>query len=168
MATWDDVRRIALDLPETSERTSEGVRQWRVREKLLTWERPLRRADYQALGDTAPDGDILAMWVPDLGVKEVLLSDDPDVFFTTPHFDGYTMILIQLEKIPVPELEELIIEAWLDRAPKRLVTEYLKASEEVREGPVGAGEERPYRGRFSRTRLVPIRKICSPSRCMET
>jgi hypothetical protein len=67
------------------------------------------------------------MWVPDLGVKEALLSDDPEVFFTTPHFDGYPTVLIQLEKIPVPELEELIIEAWLDRAPRRLVAEYLKA-----------------------------------------
>jgi hypothetical protein len=129
MATWDDVRRIALDLPETSERMNEGVQQWRVKENLLTWERPLRRADHKALGDAAPDGDILAMWVPDLGVKEALLSDDPEVFFTTPHFDGYTMVLIQLAKIPVPELEELIIEAWLDRAPKRLVSEYLEASE---------------------------------------
>ena len=129
MATWDDVRRIALDLPETSERTNQGVLQWRVKEKLLTWERPLRRADHQALGDAAPDGDILAVWVPDLGVKEALLSDDPAVFFTTPHFDGYAMVLIQLEKIPVPELEELIIEAWLDRAPKQTVSEYLKASE---------------------------------------
>ena len=129
MATWDDVRRIALELPETSERMNQGVLQWRVKEKLLTCERPLRRADHQALGDTAPDGDILAMWVPDLGIKDALLSDDPGVFFTTPHFDGYTMVLIQLEKIPVPELEELIIEAWLDRAPKRSVSEYLKASE---------------------------------------
>jgi hypothetical protein len=129
MATWDDVRRIALDLPETSERTNQGVLQWRVKEKVLTWERPLRRVDYEALGDTAPEGPILAVWVDDLGVKEALLSDDPDVFFTTPHFDGYAIVLIRLEEIPVPELEELIIEAWLVRAPKRLVTEYLRASE---------------------------------------
>jgi hypothetical protein len=129
MATWDDVRRIALDLPETSERLNGGVMQWRVKEKLLTWERPLRRADYEALGDAAPEGSILAMWVDDLGVKEALLSDDPGVFFTTPHFDDYAIVLIRLEKIPVPELEELIIEAWLDRAPKRVVNEYLKAIE---------------------------------------
>jgi len=129
MATWDDVRRIALDLPETSERTNQGVLQWRVKEKLVTWERPLRRADYEALGDAAPEGPILAVWVDDLGVKEALLSDDPDVFFTTPHFDGYAIVLICLEEIPVPELEELIIEAWLDRAPKRLVTEYLRVPE---------------------------------------
>ena len=100
--------------------------QSRIKEKLLTWERPLRRADFEALGEEAPDGSILAVWVDDLGVKEVLLSDDPDVFFTTPHFDGYAIVLIRLEEIPVPELEELIIEAWLDRAPKRVVNEYLK------------------------------------------
>lgn len=129
MATWDDVRRIALDLPETSERTTQGVLQWRVKSGLLAWERPLRRADFQALGDAAPDGEILAVWVPDLGVKEALLSDDPDVFFTTPHFDGYSTVLIRLGEISVPELEELIIEAWLDRAPKRLVNEYFKATE---------------------------------------
>jgi hypothetical protein len=129
MATWDDVRRIALDLPETSERTNQGVLQWRVKEKVLTWERPLRGADYEALGEAAPEGPILAVWVDDLGLKEALFSDDPDVFFTTPHFDGYAIVLICLEEIPVPELEELIIEAWLDRAPKKLVTEYLRSSE---------------------------------------
>ncbi len=129
MATWEDVRRIALELPETSERSTQGVLQWRVKEKLLAWERPLRRADHQALGEDAPQGDILAVWVPDLGVKEALLSDDPDVFFTTPHFEGYPTVLILLEEIEVPELEELIIEAWLDRAPKRVVNEYLKAAE---------------------------------------
>jgi hypothetical protein len=127
MATWDDVRRIALDLPETSERLNEGVLQWRVKERPLTWERPLRRADYEALGDEAPEGPIVAVWVDDEGVKEALLTDEPDVFFTTPHFDGYAIVLIRLEEIPVPELEELIIEAWLDRAPKRVVTEYLKS-----------------------------------------
>jgi hypothetical protein len=129
MATWDDVRRIALDLPETSERTNRGVPQWRVKEKAFTWERPLRQADYQALGDAAPEGPIVAVWVDDVGVKEALLSDDPDVFFTTPHFDGYAVVLIRLDEIPVPEIEELMIEAWLGRAPKRLVSAYLKASE---------------------------------------
>jgi len=129
MATRDDVRRIALDLPEMSERTTQDVMQWLVKEKVVAWERPLRKADYVALGDDAPDGGILAMWVRDLGVKEALLADDPDVYFTTPHFDGYRAILIRLEVIPVPELEELIIEGWLDRAPKRLVNEYLKATE---------------------------------------
>ena len=125
MATWDDVRRIAEALPETSEKLSWGLAHWRVRDKLFAWERPLRRADYQALGDDAPDGPILGVRVPDLGVKEALLTDAPDVFFVTPHFDGYPAALVRLEQIPVDELEEVMIEAWLDRAPKRLAQEYL-------------------------------------------
>ena len=55
MADWDDVRRIALSLPETSERSSRGLPSWRVREKGFVWERPLRSADLRALGDDAPD-----------------------------------------------------------------------------------------------------------------
>jgi hypothetical protein len=47
------------------------------------------------------------------------------VFFTIPHFDGYSAVLVLLEKIAVDELEELVIEAWLARAPKRLAEEYI-------------------------------------------
>jgi hypothetical protein len=126
MATWDDVRRIALSLPGTDERTSGGTLKWRVKEKGFVWERPLRRADYEALGNAAPDGPILGVRVPDVGVKEALLTDDPTVYFTTPHFDGYPAVLIRLPEISVPELEELLIEAWIDRAPKRLAKEYLE------------------------------------------
>jgi hypothetical protein len=129
MATWDDVRRIALDLPGTEEKQNQMGLQWRVKNGMLAWERPLRRADFQSLGESAPDGEVLAVWVADLGVKEALLSDDPEVFFTTPHFDGYPTVLIRLAEIPMSELEELIIEAWLDRAPKRAVAEYLKTAE---------------------------------------
>lgn len=130
MATWEDVRRIARALPETSERSSrDGVPEWRVRDKLFGWERPLRRADLAALGDAAPDGPILAAHVPDLGVKEALLAGDPEVYFTTPHFDGYRAILLRLDRIAPSELEELLVEAWLDRAPKRLAREYLAARE---------------------------------------
>ncbi|OLB77387.1 MAG: hypothetical protein AUI14_16395 [Actinobacteria bacterium 13_2_20CM_2_71_6] len=126
MATWDDVRRLALELPETVERSSmHGVPQWRVNEKLYAWERPLRRADLDALGEAAPEGPILAARVPDLGAKDALLADDPDVYFTTPHFNGYPAILVRLDEIAVPELEELLVEAWLDRAPKRLAKAYL-------------------------------------------
>jgi hypothetical protein len=129
MATFDDVRRIALALPGTEERATQGVDQWRVKSGMLAWERPLRRADFQALGDAAPDGDMLAVRVQDLGIKEALLTDDPGIYFTTPHFDGYPIVLVRLAEIPVDELEELIVEAWLDRAPKRVVVEYLKAAE---------------------------------------
>ena len=125
MATWDDVQRLALDLPETSERVSRGLRQWCVRDKLFVWERPLRKADLAALGDAAPDGPILGARVEHLGAKEALLADDPGVFFTTPHFDGYPAILVRLDEIAAADLEEVIVEAWLDRAPKRLADEFL-------------------------------------------
>jgi hypothetical protein len=130
VATWDDVRRIALALPQTSERSSRGVAEWRVNDKGFVWQRPLRKADVEALGDQAPDRPILAAHVEHVGMKEALLANDPDVFFTTPHFDGYPAILVRLERIAVAQLDELIVEAWLSRAPKRLVKEYLAATEQ--------------------------------------
>jgi len=129
MATWDDVHRLALALPETVAGSSrEGHLSWSVKGKTFAWERPLRRGDLQALGDAAPQGPILAASVPDLGAKEALLADDGDLYFTTPHFDGYLAILVRLDRMPNPELEELLVEAWLARAPKRLVRQYLDAS----------------------------------------
>ena len=128
MATWDDVRRIALALPETSERRSRDRPQWRVKDKLFVWERPLRRSDLEALGDQAPSGPILGARVEHLGAKEALLANDEGVFFTTPHFDGYPAILVRLERIDVEGLDEVIVEAWLARAPKRLVKSYLDDS----------------------------------------
>jgi hypothetical protein len=126
MASWDDVRRIALGLPETSERAMRGgSASWRVREKLFVWERPLRPADLRALGDAAPTGPILGARVEHLGAKDALLADDPGVFFTTPHFDGYAAILTRLDRIGVDVLEELIIEAWLIRAPKKVAEQYI-------------------------------------------
>jgi hypothetical protein len=126
MTTWDDVRRIALALPGTDERVSRGNVQWRVREKLFAWERPLRRSDLQALGDAAPEGPILGVRVEHLGAKEALLADPSGVFFTTPHFDGYPAVLVRLDAIARDELEELIAEAWLCRAPRRLAREWLE------------------------------------------
>jgi hypothetical protein len=128
MATWDDVRRIALELPETSEGISRDLRQWRVKDKGFVWERPLRRADLEALGDDAPDGPILGARVEHLVAKEALLADDPSVYFTTPHFDGYPAILVQLDRIGLDDLREVIVEAWLARAPKRLAKAYADAA----------------------------------------
>ena len=127
VADWDDVRRLALALPETSERLSRGLRQWRVKDKLVVWERPLRRSDLDALGDAAPDGPILGARVEHLGAKEALLADDPGVFFTTPHFDGYPAVLVRLDRIAVGDLDEVVVEAWLARAPARLVKAFLDA-----------------------------------------
>jgi hypothetical protein len=126
MATWDDVRRISLGLPETEERNSRGLAQWRVRNSLFVWERPLRKSDLEALGDAAPDGPVLGAWVEHLVAKEALLASDPALFFTTPHFDGYAAVLVRLDEIGLDDLEEMIVEAWLCRAPKRLVKAYME------------------------------------------
>src|SRR4051794_27728959 len=128
MATWDDVRRIALALPETNERLSRDHAFWRVRDKGFVWERPLRPPDIRALGDAAPTGPILGARVEHLVAKEALLADDPQVFFTIPHFDGFSAVLVRLDVISLEDLEEVIVEAWLSRAPKRLARESLDAS----------------------------------------
>ncbi|MGI8613499.1 MAG: MmcQ/YjbR family DNA-binding protein [Nocardioidaceae bacterium] len=128
MATWDDVRRIALALPGTSEDSPPGDLGWRVQTKSFAWERPLRRGDLEALGDAAPVGPIVAARVADEGVKAALLGDDPNVYFTTPHFNGYPAVLVRLDQIDVEDLRELIVEAWLARAPKRLAKQYLDSS----------------------------------------
>ncbi len=127
MATWDDVRRLALGLPDTSERLSRDRPQWRVRDKLFVWDRPLLQADLRALGDQAPEGPILGARVEHLIAKEALLADDPDVFFTTPHFDGSPVALVRLDRISPQLLEEVVVEAWLARAPARLLKAYLEA-----------------------------------------
>ena len=124
--TFDDVERLALALPETTQRPAWGSRMWRVRDKGFVWERPLRKADREALGDAAPDGPILGAYVEHLGAKEAVLADPSGAFFTTPHFDGYPAVLIRLEKISAKELRDVIEEAWLARAGKRAVAEFLK------------------------------------------
>jgi hypothetical protein len=125
VASWDDVRRIALSLPETREDLRRGLMFWLVKDKLFVWERPLRQSDLRALGDAAPEGPILGARVEHLVAKEALIADDPDVYFTTPHFDGYPAVLVLLEKIAPEELNELIVEAWLARAPKRVAKGYV-------------------------------------------
>jgi hypothetical protein len=127
MTSWRDVRRIALALPGTKEETSSsGTCAWSVNDKGFAWERPLRRADLAALGDKAPTGPILGIRTADLEMKDVLLASDPDVFFTTPHFDGYPAVLIRLNKVASKKLKAVILEAWLARAPRRAVQEFLQ------------------------------------------
>lgn len=122
MADWYDVARLAAALPDTVE---QAPRTWRVRKRLIAWERPLRKADLVALGADAPTGDILGVRVSDEGVKLALIADDPAVYFTTPHFDGYSIVLVRLAAVEPDELEELINEAWLSQAPKSLVKKFL-------------------------------------------
>lgn len=125
MATVDDVRRIALSLPETSEGQSHGTIMWRVRDKGFVWERPLRKGDIEALGDRVPAGPVFGARTADEGVKLALIADSPAVFFTTPHFDGYPAVLFELDRIGEQELTELITDAWLTKAPRKLAQEFL-------------------------------------------
>ena len=128
MADWTDVSRIALALPETGERLRRELRQWWVGERMFVWERPLRHREVEELGDQAPDGPILGARVEHVWAKEVLLADDPRVFFTTSHFEGYPAVLVRLDHISAGDLEEVVSEAWLVRAPKRVAKAFLEKS----------------------------------------
>jgi hypothetical protein len=125
MATWDDVRRMALELPETTEGTSFGNVAWKVNDKVFAWERPLRKSDLTALGKAAPGGAILGVRTDGLVMKQVLLDSAPEIFFTTPHFDGYAAVLVRLSKIGKRRLRDVLIDAWIVRAPNRTAAAFL-------------------------------------------
>jgi len=112
-----------MALPGSEERLSRDRLQWRVGEKLFVWERPLRAKEVEELGQDAPDGAILGARVEHLVAKEALLADDPDVFFTTSHFEGHPSVLVRLDRISPEDLEEVVTEAWFARAPPKLVAE---------------------------------------------
>jgi hypothetical protein len=132
MATFEDVAELASALPDTEEGVTHGNRAWKVHGKLFVWERPLRGSDLEALGAAAPTGPVLGARVEHLGAKEALLAAEPEALFTTPHFDGYPSVLARLEEVGDELLRELVVEAWLARAPKRAVQAYL---EDEAEGP---------------------------------
>lgn len=128
MASWDDVRRLALALPGTDEAERRGNLAWSVGKKGFVWERPLNKADLKRLhdaGETAPDGPILAARVEDEGVKAAFIASDPDVYFTIEHFNGFNAVLVLLHRIDIEPLDELITDAWLVCAPPKLAKEFL-------------------------------------------
>jgi hypothetical protein len=126
VATWNDVRRITLGLPETTEGTSYGNLAWKVKGKAFAWERPLRASDVAALGPDAPHGAILGVRTDGVEMKEALLKSDPTVFFTTPHFDGSAAVLVRLSKIGKIRLRDVLTDAWLVRAGPKLATAFLE------------------------------------------
>ena len=128
MATLEDVRRLALALPHTAERASYGgAPSWTVKDKAFVWERPLRAKELAEVGDAAPEGPVLAVRVADEGVKHALVADQPDVYLTTSHFEGYPAVLVRLEAVDPQELRELVTEAWLASAPKRVAAAFERA-----------------------------------------
>ena len=126
MVTVDDAARIALDLPEVTEGERHGNRTWFVAGKGFAWERPFSKADVRRFGDaTPPEGPILAVRVEDLSEKEAVLAAQPKSFFTIPHFDGYSAVLIQLRTVTKRALREAIADGWLACAPRQLADEYI-------------------------------------------
>jgi hypothetical protein len=132
MVRIDEAARMALDLPEVTEGARHGHRTWFVAGKGFAWERPFSKADIRRFGDeTPPDGPILAVRVDDLAEKEAVLAAQPKAFFTIPHFDGYSAVLIQLKVVTKRPLREAIVDGWLACAPTALAEEYV-AQERLR------------------------------------
>jgi hypothetical protein len=107
MVTVDDLRRVALALPGTTEGTWYGTPGYLV-------------AGRGFLRLRTEDDGALVVHVPDLGEKEALLTSRPEVFSTTPHYDGHPVVLVRLEAVEEDELTELVTEAWRLRAPAKL------------------------------------------------
>jgi hypothetical protein len=127
VASFDDVALMASELPEVTENERHGNRTWFAAGKAFAWERPFSKADLRRFGDeTPPDGPILAVRVEDLGEKAAVLAAQPKAFFTIPHFDGYSAVLIQLRKVSGKALRDAITDGWLASAPPKLANEYLK------------------------------------------
>jgi hypothetical protein len=110
VVTEDDVRRIALSLPATTEKPSYGTPGFRVKDTLFARIRE--------------EGDVLVVFVGDVAEKEALIASEPDVFFTLPHYDGHASVLVRMGVVEEPELAELLTDAWRVRAPKKLVAEF--------------------------------------------
>lgn len=119
MADQEDVRRIALALPETSEAESRFAFSVRNKDKhkQFVWAWNERVEPKQP---RVPRADVVAIRVVDRFDKEALLASDEDKFFTEPHYNGFPAVLVRLPRIGVEELEELILDAWRCQAPRAL------------------------------------------------
>ena len=140
MADWDDVRGLALALPQVVEVPSgTGALGWRVGSRpAFVWERRMRPSELRGLAEP-PVGPVLGVRVADLEDKEALLAEHLRGVFTIDHFAGYPAVLVDLPAVPVDVLAELVVDAWLARAPVRLRTAYLAGQPQPPGGPAPAG-----------------------------
>ena len=118
MVDADDVRRLALALPNVEEIDSDGF-DFRVGGKGFVWSYPERRHGQRRVIRT----DIAVLFVGDEAEKQALLLGEPDVFFTTPGYDGWPLVMLRLASVDVERLGELVTDAWRMRAPDELATE---------------------------------------------
>jgi hypothetical protein len=128
VTTMKDLDELALSMPQTTKDLSDDGRpSYLAHGKLFCCHRgPRRDAIDPRTGERLDD--VLMFRVADDGVKELLLADDRGLFFTTPHFDGYAAVLMRipdLARVDRDELEELVVEAWLTRAQKRVAKAWL-------------------------------------------
>lgn len=121
MASWDDVRAIALALPRVEETLSRGLTVWKAG-RMFAGERPLRAKEVSEYGPV--DESILLVRVESEAEKFALIHDDPALFFTVSHFDGYPMVLVRLDRVDRVRLVELVESAWATVAPKADVVRY--------------------------------------------
>ena len=122
MATCDDVARLALALPETTEGERRGGRSWSVAGETFAWERPFSKADVKRFGgDPVPPGAIVAVVCEDQGEKEAVLAQGRPGFFDIPHFSGYDAYLVALGEVSEPDLAEALQDGWAAKAPRRLL-----------------------------------------------
>jgi hypothetical protein len=122
-----DLDELALAMPETTKVMEDGRPVYVVHGKGFCLHRS-RRGDAVDPDTGKRLDDVLMFRVADLGVKELMLADDRGVFFTTPHFDGYPAVLVripQLARLDRDELQDLVVEAWLTRAKKRVAKAWL-------------------------------------------
>ncbi|NUO60803.1 MAG: hypothetical protein HOV71_25805 [Hamadaea sp.] len=115
MADADDVRRLALSLPHVVEIDSEGF-DFRVGDKGFVWSYPERQPGKRRIIRT----DIAVLFVGDEAEKQALLLGEPDLFFTTPSYDGMPLVMVRLARVDVDRLTELVVDAWRMRAPAEL------------------------------------------------
>jgi hypothetical protein len=122
MADADDVRRVALALPQAEEIDSDGF-DFRVAGKGFVWSYPERLPGKPRVIRT----DVAVLFVGDEAEKQALLLGEPAIFFTTPGYDGWPLVMLRLSEVDVKRLTELVTDAWRMRAPAVIAAEFAEA-----------------------------------------
>jgi hypothetical protein len=128
-----DLDKFALAMPEASKEIEDGRPTYKVHGKMFCFHRSKRKDAVDPETGEQLD-DVLVFRVADLGVKEMLVGEARGIYFTTPHWDGYAAVLMRirnLKRVDRDELRDLVEEAWLTRAQKRLAKAWLAEREDA-------------------------------------